>query len=480
MRLRRTVVLGVIVSAAFLGDGQFAQTPGAAAVGGPAVDWARQTAEILRHYRSLVQIDSSNPPGNETAVVNYLKKVFESEGIPARTFALDPSRANLVARIKGNGSRRPLLLMAHTDVVGVQREKWPVDPFGAVLKDGYVWGRGSRDDKDKLAANLMVMLLAKRSGAVLDRDLIFLAESGEEGTTAPGIDFMVRQHFDEIDSEFALTEGGGATLEGGKVTVVQVSTTEKVPRRVRLVVNGTSGHASVPRIDNALVHLSAAVAKLGTWETPIRLNETTRAYFTKLAAISTPEQAARYNGLLDPARAVTIARYLAEHDPGRHTMLRTSVVPTILKAGFRMNVIPSEAEATIDVRALPDEDMTRFYEEMRKVIADPAVKIEPLTDDARPVAPVSRLDTEMFRALERVSAQMYPGSTTLPTMMGAATDMAQLRARGIQSYGIGPASTAEDASNYGAHSDVERLLESSLYSFVEFTWRAVIEVAGGR
>ena len=148
------------------------------------IDWKNQEAEILRHYSALVQIDSSNPPGNETLVVNYLKKVFDAEGIPAQVFALDPARANLVARIKGNGSKRPMLIMAHTDVVGVQREKWPVDPFGAVLKDGYIWGRGTVDDKDKLAANLMTMLLLKRTGAKLDRDVIFLAESGEEGTTA--------------------------------------------------------------------------------------------------------------------------------------------------------------------------------------------------------------------------------------------------------------------------------------------------------
>src|SRR5258708_4551833 len=191
-------------------------------------------------------------------------------------------------------------------------------------------------------------------------------------------------------------------------------------------------------------------------------------------------RAARYNGLLDPKRASEIRRYLAVGEPGRYSMLRTSVVPTILKAGFRMNVIPSEAEATIDVRALPDENMTKFYEEMRRVVADPAVKVEPLTADARPAAPPSRLDTDMFRALERVAAQMYPGSTTLPTMLGAATDMAQLRAKGIQCYGIGPASTEEDTIEYGAHSDVERLLESSLYGLVEFTWRAVAEVAGPR
>src|SRR5215472_523803 len=186
------------------------------------VDWKKQQAEILGHHRALVQIDSSSPPGNETKVDEYLKRIFEAEGIQVKMFALQPARANLVARLKGNGKKRPLLLLAHTDVVGVQREKWPVDPFGAVLKDGYVWGRGARDDKDKLAANLMTMLLLKRSGAKLDRDVIFLAEAGEEGTTGPGIDFMVNQHFDAIDAEFALTEGGSATMENGRVTTVQI------------------------------------------------------------------------------------------------------------------------------------------------------------------------------------------------------------------------------------------------------------------
>ena len=443
----------------------------------PAVNWEQQKAEILRHHRSLVQIDTSNPPGNETKAVEYLKKVFDSEGIPSQVFALDPQRANIVARLKGNGSKRPLLILAHTDVVGVQRDKWPVDPFGAVLKDGYIWGRGSVDDKDKLAANLMVMFLLKRTQARLDRDVIFLAESGEEGTTGPGIDFMVSRHFDEINAEFAMTEGGGATIDNGRVTTVQIQTTEKVPRTTRLIVNGTSGHGSVPRVDNALVHLSAAVAKVGTWETPMRLNDTTRTYFEKLAGISPPEKAARYNALLDPKRAEEAQRYLQLNEPQRYSMLRTSIVPTILKAGFRVNVIPSEAEATLDVRALPDEDLDKLYAEMRKVIADPAVKIEHVPGNDRPAGTPSRLDTEMYRALEQVSKRMYPGATVLPIMGTGASDMAQLRAKGVQCYGIGPARMEQDGTNYGAHSDVERLPETSLYQLVQFTWSAVTEVA---
>src|SRR5579871_5728363 len=259
----------------------------------PAVDWEKLKPEILNDYRGLVQLDTTS--GHETRAVDYLRKILEGEGIPTETFALDPDRANLVARLKGNGTKRPLLILAHTDVVGVQREKWPVDPFGAIMKDGYIWGRGSRDDKPILAANLMIMLLLKRSGVALDRDVIFLAESGEEAdVTGVGINFMVNQHFEDIDAEFSLTEGGGSVFDGKRVTVVNIGTAEKVPARVRLVANGTSGHGSVPRLDNALIHLGAAVEKVGRWETPMRLNDTTRTYFEKLATISTSEKAAVY------------------------------------------------------------------------------------------------------------------------------------------------------------------------------------------
>jgi acetylornithine deacetylase/succinyl-diaminopimelate desuccinylase-like protein len=443
----------------------------------PAIDWGKQKAEILTHYRSLIRINTSNPPGNESKAVEYIKKVLEAEGIPTKTFALDPNRANLVARLKGNGSKKPLLILAHTDVVGVQREKWPVDPFGAVLKDGYVWGRGSVDDKPILAANLMVMLLLKRGNVPLDRDVIFMAESGEEAdVTGVGINFMVEKHLDEINAEFSLTEGGGGMLDNGHVATVHIGTAEKVPARVRLVANGTSGHGSVPRLDNALIHLSAAVEKVGRWETPMRLNDTTRTYFEKLATISSAEKAAVYNGLLNPARAAASQKILAEKEPGLYSMLRTSVVPTMLKAGVGPNVIPSEAEATIDIRALPDEDITKFYDEMKRVIGDPAVKIAPMPA-TRPFSPASRLDTEMYRILEQTAKQMYPGVTVLPSMSTGASDKAQLRAKGIQSYGFGPAARQDDTINYGAHSDVERLFEPSLYSFVEYDWNVVTAVS---
>jgi acetylornithine deacetylase/succinyl-diaminopimelate desuccinylase-like protein len=229
-------------------------------------------------------------------------------------------------------------------------------------------------------------------------------------------------------------------------------------------------------MDNALIHLGAAVEKVGRWETPMRLNDTTRTYLEKLASIAAPDNAARYNALLNPQTAAAAQRYLAENEPQIYSMLRTSVVPTMMKAGVGPNVIPSEAEATLDIRALPDEDIAKFYAEMQKVIADPQVKIVPLPA-TRPFSPASRLDTEMYRVLEQVSKQMYPGITVLPSMSTGASDKAQLRAKGIQSYGIGPANSREDGETFGAHSDVERMPESSLYPFATFDWNVVTEIA---
>ncbi len=441
----------------------------------PSIDWTQQKTEILQRYRDLIQLDTR--AGNETKAVDYLRKVLEGAGIPTQTYALDPARANLVARLKGNGSKRPLLILAHTDVVGIQREKWPVDPFGAVMKDGYVWGRGSVDDKPVLAANLMTMLLLARNHVTLDRDVIFLAESGEEAdTTGVGINFMVEKHYDAIDAEYSLTEGGGATIENGRVVSMNIGTAEKVPARARLVATGTSGHGSVPRMDNAIVHLGAAVEKVGQWQTPMRLNDTTRTYFEKIALISPADKAARYNALLNPATAGEAQNWMREHEPSSYSMLRTSVVPTMLKAGVGANVIPSEAEATLDIRALPEENIPNFYAQMAKVIDDPEVKIEPLPA-TRPPSPASKLDTEMYRVLEQVAKRLYPGVTVLPSMSTGASDKAQLRAKGQQSYGIGPASTRDNGLNYGAHSDVERLAEPSIYQFTEFVWDAVTSIA---
>jgi acetylornithine deacetylase/succinyl-diaminopimelate desuccinylase-like protein len=441
-----------------------------------AVDWQKLEPEILDRFSELLKIDSSNPPGNETKVAKLVEAMLEKEGIASRIYAMDPNRANLVARIKGSGAKKPLLIMGHTDVVGVQREKWTVDPFAAIRKNGFIYGRGATDDKEHVIAGIMILALLQKLHVKLDRDIIFLAEAGEEGTSSVGIDYMVREHWPEIECEYALAEGGAIVEEGGKVHHVMVTTTEKVPRGIKLTARGPAGHGSRPIEGNAIVHLAAAVARAGEWQTPVRLNETTRAYFTKLAAISPPADAARFRAVLDPAHVAESDRYFREHDPNHYSVLRTSVVPTMVNGGFRANVIPSQAEAYLDVRTLPDEDLEKFMGELRRVIGDSSVEVSLANRAGRPAAAPSRLDTEMYRALEKAGDRLFH-APTLPGILTGATDNAQLRARGVQAYGVGPMSTAGQGPLGGAHSDDEKISITGLMKMIEYMWDAVIEVA---
>jgi acetylornithine deacetylase/succinyl-diaminopimelate desuccinylase-like protein len=383
------------------------------------------------------------------------------------------------ARLKGNGKKRPLLILGHTDVVTVDASKWKFPPFSATRDGGYVYGRGAVDDKDNLTASLMTMLLLKRLNVPLDRDVIFLAESGEEGTSTVGIGYMVNQRFADVESEYCLAEGGGVSRIGGAVKYATIQTLEKVPRGIELVAHGVAGHGSVPLKSNAIVHLAGAVAKVGAWRPDIRFNETTGTYFRKLAAMSPPEVAKYYRDVLstDPKVRAAADDWLFENEPRHSSMLRTSVSPNIFNGGYRSNVIPSEAKATLDVRMLPDEDQAKFLEQVKRVVNDPDVEVRFGNQLTRPVGREMRLDNDAFKALEAATTKIY-NVPTLPTMSTGATDMAQLRAKGVQCYGIGPAIDVEDGpKGFGAHSDQERLLESELHRFVRFTWEVATDLA---
>jgi len=440
-------------------------------------DWPKINDEAMRHFQALVQIDSTDPPGNETKVAEYVKKVLDAEGIPATLAAKDPARANLIARLKGNGTKRPLLIMGHSDTVRVDPSKWTLPPFSATRQGGYVYGRGTLDDKSDLLADMMTMLMLKRSRVPLDRDVIFVSEAGEEAATAPGIEYLVNEHWSEIEAEICLAESGGVRRRNGTPMYATVETTEKQPKAARLVVKGPAGHGSRPLRSNAVVHLARAVDTITRWEPPTRFNDTTRNYFEKLANVSSPEEAARYKGLFDSQKAPAIREYLAENEPGMYSLLHTSISPNIIQAGYQVNVIPSEAEATLDIRALPDENISAFYETMRKVINDPAVEVVPDSRNQRPGAPPSRIDSDAFHSIEAVYKKIY-GVVTLPYMSTGATDMAFLRAKGVQCYGVGAMGDEEDAAKgFGAHSDQERILEEAVYKHVQFFWEAVISIA---
>jgi len=442
-------------------------------------DASKLDEETLRHFQALVRMDTSDPPGNEQPAAGYLKKVLEADGIPTEILALEPRRPNVVARLKGSGRERPLLIMGHSDVVNVDPKKWTHPPFSATREDGYIYGRGTVDDKDNLVAGLMVMLMLKRQNVPLDRDVIFLAESGEEGSTRVGIQFMTGQHFPKIDAEYCLAEGGSVSRAGGQITFAAVQTLEKIPRAIELTARGISGHGSVPLQSNAVVHLAAAVAKVGAWKPQIRLNDTTRAYFKRLASISSSADAKRYLDVIgaDAAAATVADDHFLHSEPRHASMLRTSVSPTIIQAGYRINVIPSEAKATLDVRTHPDENLDGFLAEMKKVINDPAVDAAWGARDVRPPSGTAKLDSNGFKAIEANVTKHYK-TLTLPTMSTGATDMAYLRAKGLQCFGIGPVTDAEDGpKGFGAHSDQERILEAELYRFVRFHYDIVADLA---
>jgi len=451
------------------------------------VDWTAIETETLRHFQALVRMDTSDPPGGEKPAADYIKGVLEREGIPVEVYALEAHRPNVVARLKGSGRKRPLLVMGHTDVVNVDPRKWSHPPFSADRDGGYVYGRGTVDDKDNLTAALMVMLMLKRANVPLDRDVIFLAEAGEEGSTRIGIEYVVNQHFGAIDAEYCYAEGGGVTREKGAVRFASVQTVEKIPNGIDLIARGPAGHGSVPLTTNAVAHLSKAVAAVAEWQPPIDLNDTTAAYFSRLASISPPEQARRYRDVMtgDPKAVAAADAWLRENEPRHASMLRTSVSPNIIQGGYRNNVIPSEARATLDVRMLPDENPERFLAQIKRVFNDPAVDVVfngwPQTTTGKPRnGGESPINSEAFTTIEAAVTKHY-ATTTLPSMSTGASDMAFLREKGIRCYGIGPATDVEDGpKGFGAHSDQERILETELHRFVRFHWDIVVNLAGAK
>jgi acetylornithine deacetylase/succinyl-diaminopimelate desuccinylase-like protein len=438
-------------------------------------------AETLRHFQALVRMDTQSPPGNEKPAADYVAQVLEREDIPVQVFALEAHRPNVVARLTGNGSKRPLLIMAHTDTVNVDPQKWQHPPFSAARDGGHIYGRGTVDDKDSVTAGLMIMLTLKRNLVELDRDVIFLAEAGEEGNTNIGIEFMVNEHFETIDAEYCLAEGGSATRVAGDVKYAGVQAAEKFPKGIDLVAHGVAGHGSVPLQSNSIARLARAITKVTEWQPPVVLNGTTRAYFARLAELQEdPALARRYLDVLssDPQRVAAADEWLRANIPTQASMLRTSVSPNIVQGGYRNNVIPSEARVTLDVRMRPDENAEAFRAELERLIDDDQIDVVFNGFGERPPGMMSPVDDAAFVAIERAIREHY-GAPVLPMMGTGATDMAFLRAKGIRCFGIGPAVDQEDGPlGYGAHSDQERIVESELYRFVRFHYDLVVDLAG--
>jgi acetylornithine deacetylase/succinyl-diaminopimelate desuccinylase-like protein len=440
--------------------------------------WGQASASLgnqtVRFLTELIQLDTANPPGNETRVAEYLKRVVASSGIPCELLGDDPSRLNFVARVKGSGAAKPLLLMAHSDVVPADRALWTVPPFAGLSRDGFVWGRGALDDKSLLAAELAVLLELKRRGIKLKRDVILLAESDEEAAST-GMQWLVQNAWPKIAAEFAINEGGSWFTTPSGRRIFQIQTAEKVPTRVKLTARGGSGHGALPRADNAVVHLSRAITRLAETDQPVRLNSTTRRYLKTLARL--PEYdwlASLLPALESEPEAFYAAAKIRLRDPELDAMLRTSISPTMLQAGIKINVIPNTAVAQVDVRRLPTESSAEIVERMRRQINDPAVEITLMPGQRILATEPSSLTTPLYLAMERVFSGTALQSVVVPLMARGATDGAFLRPQGVAVYGA-PIFGREPGNR--AHGNDERISIDNLRNGAELLWKIVLAVA---
>jgi acetylornithine deacetylase/succinyl-diaminopimelate desuccinylase-like protein len=369
--------------------------------------------------------------------------------------------------------------MAHLDVVGVDPSKWTSDPFGAAIHNGYLYGRGAIDDKGMLAANLAVIVGLKRSGAHLSRDIIFLGTDDEEQGGDASIKVVIEKYWDKIACGYALNEGGRTELlKDGKVQYVGVQASEKVPYNVTVIATGNSGHASVPRSDNPVVHLAAAVAKLGTLQTTAAPSTITRRYFEQLAPIEDDEIGKWMRALEQPERADLAAKRLSEMDPMWNSMLRDTIAPTILKAGIRENVVPSVATANLNIRLLPGHLMGDLLAQMEKAVGDPQIRFQVAAENGEN-APPSDIEGPLYKTIERAAPQAFPGAAVLPFLSPGATDSAQLRLHKVQAYGLEPFPLSDEDENR-MHADDERIPVDSFHKGVAFLYHVVADFAVGK
>ncbi len=392
----------------------------------------------------------------------------------------EAGKSHLFARLKGDGSKRPILLAAHADTVGVERDKWSMDPFAGIIRDGHVYGRGAVDFKGGVAVFARAAMMLAENHVPLARDVIFLSEADEEGARYNTM-WLAETHWPQMDCEFALNEGGWIIKdEGGTVKYVSISTADKGSIAVVITARGTSTHSSMPRPDNAIFTLSRAMAKLADYDTTIQMIPSTRQFFATLAKTSQRPMADYYNTIATSSDPAALARADREisRDPLLHALVRNTIAPVLMNAGFRSNVIPGSAEATINVRTIPGTNPADVVHEFERVIADPAVAVKVASPGGglAPTPPSSQ-DTELFHALGQQARSVFPGAEVTPYLFQAGTDAYAWRSRGVPVYGIYPYPiTADELTRM--HGNDERVSVDSLEQGTQMIYKLLVEVAG--
>ena len=443
-------------------------------------DWLSADAETVSRLQAIIRFDTTNPPGNELPLALYLESALRDEGIETTRFEPGQNRAVLIGRIPGNGTKRPVILLAHMDVVGVEKARWSVDPFAGEVRDGYLYGRGAIDDKGMLAANLMTMLLLRRGllngRGTLSRDVVFLATSDEEAGGEWGMGWLVKHHPEVLDAEFALNEGGRTRIIEGGQRYLAVQSAEKVSHVVTVTAHGSAGHAAIPLPDNAIFRLGRALETLSRYVEPVMLTEITRKFFAQLADVwpRDVEKGAMLDLVSsDPKRAEAGAKVLSLI-PVFNAVLRNGISPTVVEGGTQFNVIPASAEAVLNVRTLPGHSVDKVVNRLRAIVSEPGVSIE-IThrgEEARASDPGS----EMFTAIAETARELDPKMAVVPYLSTGVTDSARLRHLGVESYGVLPFPMVQ-SDEERMHGHDERVPLESLYFGTRLIFGAISRIA---
>ena len=449
----------------------------ATALSGQVDPGTRQLAHDI--FKQLIEINTTDSVGSTTVAAEAMAQRLREAGFAASdVVVLGPNarKGNMVARLHGTGAHRPVLLIGHLDVVEARRSDWTTDPFEFVEKDGYYYGRGTQDMKSDDAVWVTEFIRLKREGFKPDRDLILALTADEEGGTSNGVDWLLKNHRELIDAEFVLnSDGGGIDTVNGKPEIVSMDASEKLYADFQLTVTNPGGHSSLPVPDNAIYHLADALGRLEHFQFPVELNDVTRAYFERMAALESGQHAADMRAIInqppDPAAAARLSL-----DPLDNATLRTTCVATRLNAGHANNALPQSAQANVNCRILPGHTREEIRQALIRILADPKVlvgyddhgRVLDSAPNGQALPPV-KLRPEVMQTLEKISGELWPETPVIPTMATGASDGVYTNAAGMPTYGI--SGLAIDTNDVRAHGRDERLRVESFYQGVDFYYR---------
>jgi acetylornithine deacetylase/succinyl-diaminopimelate desuccinylase-like protein len=401
----------------------------------------KEEVEVLQN---LIKINTTNPPGNELPACKYLKSFLEKEKIDCEILTSQENRGNLIAKISANNKKeKPLLLLSHLDVVPAEEEKWEIHPFSGELKDGFIWGRGALDCKGLVVKELFTLILLKRKNIKLKRDVIFAATADEEKGGEQGLGYLINNHFEKISAEYALNEGGGFSIYFRNKNYYFLQNAEKGLCWLKIKIKGTPGHASTPHLDNPVIHISNIIKKITSYTPPLKFSETTEKMFEEIIS----REKFPNNLILKILKFSPILKYLTnlKKSPKKlqetgfpkmlFAMFHNTLTPTIVKGGYKVNIIPSEAEVEVDCRILPGETKESFLKTVKDLLKNFSPEIE--VTEYHP-ATFSPLNTELYEIIKDVVSHYDNSSVILPFMQTGATDSRFLRMKNIISYGFEP------------------------------------------